>query len=107
MGYLKRSNDTPKFNIHKYNNYNIMEIYINKLSLTMLIFIAMDYLILMSEKYLHFRKRQKHVPRNFFSPRRSNWIHVPQKYFLSYVHLKDLYKNLEIEISKLHRSLDQ
>ena len=56
LGYLKRSNDTPKFNIHKYNNYNIIEIYINRLSLTMQIFIAMDYLILMLEKYLHFRK---------------------------------------------------
>ena len=31
----------------------------------------------MSEKYLHFRKQQKHVPRNLFSPSRSNWIHVP------------------------------
>ena len=30
----------------------------------------------------------------------------PRKYFLSYVYLKDLYKNLkEIEISKLRRSL--
>ena len=77
IGYLKRSNDTSNLNIHKYNNYNIIEIYINRLSLTMQIFIAMDYLILMLEKYLHFRKRQKHVPRNFFSPRRSNWIHVP------------------------------
>ena len=54
-GYLKSSNDTPKLNIHKYNNYNIIETYINRLSLTMQIFIAMDYLILMSEKYLHFR----------------------------------------------------
>ena len=76
VGYLKRSNDTPKLNIHKYNNYNIIEIYINRLSLTMQIFIAMDYLILMSEKYLHFRKQQKHVPRSFFSPRRSKCIHV-------------------------------
>ena len=33
----------------------------------MQIFIAMDYLILMSEKYLHFRKRKKNVARNFFS----------------------------------------
>ena len=54
--YLKRSNDTPNLNIHKYNNYNIIEIYIDRLSLTMQIFIAMDYLIVMSEKYLHFRK---------------------------------------------------
>ena len=43
----------------------------------MKIFIVMNYLILMSEKYLHFRKLQKNVPRNFFSPRRGNWIHVP------------------------------
>ena len=42
--YLKRSNDTPKLNIHKYNNYNI-EIYIDRLSLTMQIFIAIDNLI--------------------------------------------------------------
>ena len=75
--YLKRSNDTPKLNIHKYNNYNIIKIHINRLTLTMQILIAMDYLILMSEKYLHFTKRQKHVARNFFSPRRSNWIRVP------------------------------
>ena len=68
---------SPKLNIHKYNNYNIIEIYINRLNLTIQNFIVMDYLILMSEKYLHFRKRQKHLPRNSFSPRRSNWIHVP------------------------------
>ena len=29
-GYLKYSNDTPKLNIHKYTNYNIIEIYINR-----------------------------------------------------------------------------
>ena len=61
---------SPKLNIHKYNNYNIIEIYINRLSLTMQIFLAMDCLILMSETYLHFRKNQKHLPRNFFPPRR-------------------------------------
>ena len=42
VGYLKHSNDTPKLNIHKYTNYNIIEIYINRLSNTMQIFIAMD-----------------------------------------------------------------
>ena len=47
---------TPKLNTHKYNNYNIIEIYINILSLKMQIFIAIDYLILMLEKYLHFKK---------------------------------------------------
>ena len=47
----------------------------------MQIFIAMDYLILMLHKSLHFRKQQKHVPRDFFSPRRGNWIHLPKKMF--------------------------
>ena len=66
-----------KANISKCNSYNIIEIYINRLSLTMQLFIAMDCLILMSEKYLHFRKQQKHVLRKFFSARRGSWIHVP------------------------------
>ena len=65
--YLKHSNDTPKLNILKYTNYNIMEIYINRLSTTTQIFIAMNYLIMMSEKYFHFRKRQKHLEKAFFS----------------------------------------
>ena len=43
------------------------EIYVNRLGTTTKIFIAMDYLILRSEKYLHFRKRQKYVARNFFA----------------------------------------
>ena len=51
-GYLKYSNDAPKLNIHKYTNYNIIEIYINRFSTTTQIFIAMDYSIMMSEKYL-------------------------------------------------------
>ena len=66
-GYLKHSNDTPELNIHKYTNYNIIEIHINRLSTTTQILIAMDYLILMSEKYLYFRERQKHLARKFFS----------------------------------------
>ena len=49
-GYLKHNSDTPKLSIHKYTNYNIIEIYINRLSTTTQIFIAMDYLIMMSEK---------------------------------------------------------
>ena len=69
--------ETPKLNTHKYNNYNIIEIYINRLSFKMQIFIAIDYLILMLEKYLHVKKRQRHVPMNFFPPFRNNWIHVP------------------------------
>ena len=40
-----------------------IEIYINRLSTTIQILLAMDFLILMSEKYLHFRKRQKHFAR--------------------------------------------
>ena len=43
------------------------EIYVNRLGTTTKIFIAMDYLILMLEKYVHFRKRQKYVARNFFA----------------------------------------
>ena len=61
-GYLKRGNDTPKLNMHKYNNYNMTKIYINRLRTTTQIFIA----ILMSENYAHFRKWQNHVARNFF-----------------------------------------
>ena len=65
-GYLKHSNDTSKLNIHKYTNFNIIEIYINRLSITPQIFIAMDYLTMMSEKYLYFKKRKKHLARKFF-----------------------------------------
>ena len=57
---------TPKFNIHKYTNHNIIEICIYRLSTITDIFIAMDYLILQSEKYLHFRKSRKHLAQNFF-----------------------------------------
>ena len=45
----------------------MIETYINRLSTTTQIFIAMDYLILKSGKYVHFRKKLKHVARNFFS----------------------------------------
>ena len=43
------------------------EIYINRLSTTRQIFIAMDYSIMMSEKYFHFRKRQKYLTKTFFA----------------------------------------
>ena len=66
-GFSKYSNDTAKLNIHKYTNYNIIEIYINRLSTTTQIFIAMDYLIMMPERYFPFRKRQKHLGKTFFS----------------------------------------
>ena len=79
-GYLKRSNDTPELNIHKYANYNIIKIYINRLSTTMQTVIAIDYLIMMLEKYHEFRKRQKHVL----------W-----KYFSNFVYLKDVCKTLK------------
>ena len=66
-GCLIYSNDTPKLNIHKYTNYNMIKIYINRLSTTTQIFIAMDYSIIMSEKYFHSRKRQKNLTKTFFS----------------------------------------
>ena len=40
-GCWKRSNDTPKLNIHKYTNDNMMKIYINRLSTTVLIFLLL------------------------------------------------------------------
>ena len=81
-GYLKHSNDTPNLNIHKYTNYDIIEMYINRLSTTTQIFIAMDvrndvrYLIMMSEKYLYFRKKTNIRKDIFYSPHTSNWVHV-------------------------------
>ena len=123
-GYLKHSNDTPELNIHKYTNYNIIEIHINRLSTTMQIFIPMDYSIMMSEKYFHFRKDKSIWQRLFFPPRKCNWIHDLWKYFSNYVFLrflKGMYKNLKeiginqvvskltifvnIWISQLHSSL--
>ena len=59
-GCLKHSNDTSKLNIHKYTNYNT-------LGTTTQIFIAMDYSIMMSGNYFHFRKRQKNSAKTFFS----------------------------------------
>ena len=102
-GYLKQSNDTPNLKIHKYTNYNIIEIYINRLSATTQIFIAIDYLIMMSEKYLYFRKRKKPFGKNiFYPPHRSNWIHVLWKYFLNYAFTKDVYRYGIIQnVSKL------
>ena len=73
---LKHSNDTPKLKIYKYTNYNMIKIYINRLSTTTQIFIAMDYSIMISEKYFHFRKKAKEFGKDILSPlRRSNWIH--------------------------------
>ena len=64
-GYLKHSNDTPNLNIDEYTNYNIIEMYINRLSTATQIFIAMNYLIVMSEKYPYFRKRKKKLTGTF------------------------------------------
>ena len=50
-GIFETHNDKIHSN-DKYANYNVIEIYINRLSSTTQIFIAMDYLIMMSEKYL-------------------------------------------------------
>ena len=65
--YLKFLRVAGYFNIHKYTNYNIIiEIDINRLSTTAQIFIAMDYSILVSEKYFLFRKKQMHLAKTFF-----------------------------------------
>ena len=55
-GIFETHNDKMHNSNDKYANYNVIEIYINRLSSTTQIFIAMDYLIMMSEKYLYFRK---------------------------------------------------
>ena len=71
------------------------EIYINVLATTTDIVIAMNYLILMLEKYLPFRKGQKDVERKFFPPSSSNWIHALWNYFSNHVYLKDKSKNMK------------
>ena len=90
------SNNRRKLNIHKHTLYYIIiEKYINRLSATTQNFIAMEYLILMSEKHLHFRKKNNMWQGNFFPLRRSNWIHALRKYFSNYVYLEDMYKTLK------------
>ena len=84
-GYLKRCDDTPKFKINKYTNYNIIEIQINRLNTTTQFFIAIDYSTLISEKYYHFRKRQRHLAKTFFSQP----VEVTGSMYFS-----DMYKNL-------------
>ena len=64
---FENSSDSPNSNIHKYTNYNIIEIYINRLSNTTQISIVMDYLIMMSDKCIYFRKRKKHAAKSFFT----------------------------------------
>ena len=48
-GYLKHSNGNINNSNDKYTNHNIIEIYINRLSTTTQIFIAMHHLIMGSE----------------------------------------------------------
>ena len=48
--YFKGSNDTPKLNIHRYTNHDIIDIHLNRLSTTTKTFIMIDYLIRMSKK---------------------------------------------------------
>ena len=45
----------------------MIKTYINRLSTTTQTFIAMNYSIMMSEKYFYFRKRQKNLTKTFFS----------------------------------------
>ena len=65
-GIFETHNDKMHNSNDKYANYNVIEIYINRLSSTTQIFIAMDYLIMMSEKYL-FLETKKHLARTFFT----------------------------------------
>ena len=99
---LKHNNDTPNLTIHKHTNYKMIKLYIDRLRTTTQIFIAMDYLITMSESYVYFRKRFDKYIR--FPPRRSNWIHELWKYFSNFVFfrfLTDMHKSLkEIGIIK-------
>ena len=57
-------NDLTNLNIHIYTNYNIIEIYINRLSTTTQIFIIVDNDV---REYWYFRKRKKHLARAFFT----------------------------------------
>ena len=95
-GYLKHSNDTPKHNIPKYTNHNIIEICINWLSITTQIFITMDTRQWCQRSNFILEKDKNISQRHFFSPRRSNWIHHLWKYLSNYVvlrFLKVMYKN--------------
>ena len=92
---MKQSNDNIHNSNDKYTNYNIIEIYINRLITTTQIFIAIDYLIMMSEKYLYFRKRKKHLARTFFThPIEVTGSMYFGNIFSNYVFTKDMYKNI-------------
>ena len=62
------------------------------------ILIAADYYFFfyISEKYLQFRKKQKHLlGKTFGSPHTSNQVYLLQNYFSNYVYLKDMYITLK------------
>ena len=103
-GYLKHSNNNIHNSNDKYTNYNIIEIYINRLSTTTEIFRVMDYLIMMSKKYLYFRKRKRTFGKDIFT----NSIELTGSMYFgnifrimflpkicSDVFTKDMYKNLK------------
>ena len=102
--YLNYSNDAPKLNMHKYTNYNTIEIHINRLSTTMQIFIAMDYSIDDREVLSLWKKSKAFGKDTLFPLHRSNWIHELWKYYsngASVQFFKDRYKSLkEIGIIK-------
>ena len=97
------------------------EISINRLGTTTKIFIVIDYLIRMSEKYFILDKDKSMWQGNFLPPRKSNWAHIFWKCFSNYVYLKNTNEKLKeiwitefvskstiflnLWISKLYRSL--
>ena len=67
----------------------------NRLGILAQTLIAMDYYFFLffngSEKYLQFKKLQKHLVEKIFgSPHTSNRIYLPWNYFTNYVYLKDM-----------------
>ena len=72
----------------------------------MQVFIEMGYLILMSESTFILENDKSMCQGIFSHPVEVTGFMYLRKYFLNYVYVKDLYKNLkEIKISKLHESL--
>ena len=64
-GYLKHSNYNIQNSNDKYTNYNIIEIYINRLSTTTQTFIAMDYLI---QRSTYILEKEKNIWQGHFLP---------------------------------------
>ena len=86
--YLKPSNDTSCGLALVFTPWSLTR-NIHRLGTTKQIFIAVDYLILMSEKCLHFIKGQEQFFPNFL-----NWILVLWKYVSNYVYLEYINKNM-------------